>query len=107
MKPTDVPIKTDAGNRELGQRVHKLTARARSLLIVIHGTETVADLSRTFQGFGNVDGSLNELAELGLDRREKHRALVRLQQARLVELVKAKGRTTQVILIRRWGPGDP
>jgi hypothetical protein len=66
MKPTDVPIKTDAGNRELGQRVHKLTSRARSLLIVIHGTETVADLSRTFHGFGDVDGSLNELAALGL-----------------------------------------
>ena len=40
-----------------------------------------------------------ELAELGLARQDKQRALVRLQQARLVELVKVKGRTTQVTLI--------
>ena len=40
-----------------------------------------------------------ELAELGLARQDKQRALARLQQAGLVELVKVKGRTTQVTLI--------
>ena len=39
-----------------------------------------------------------ELAELGLTRQDKQRALVRLQKAGLVELVKVKGRTTQVTL---------
>ena len=66
MKPSDVPVKTDAGNRELSQRAHKLSPRVRSLLIVIHGTDTVAELSRSFQAFGVVDASLNELAGLGL-----------------------------------------
>ena len=42
----------------------------------------------------------SELAELGLTRQDKQRALVRLQKAGLVELVKVKGRTTQVTL--KW-----
>ena len=66
MKPSDVPVKTDAGNRELSQRAHKLSPRVRSLLIVIHGTDTVADLGRSFQAFGDVSASLKELAGLGL-----------------------------------------
>jgi hypothetical protein len=66
MKPSDVPVKTDAGNRELSQRAHKLSPRVRSLLIVIHGTDTVAELGRSFQAFGDVSASLNELAGLGL-----------------------------------------
>ncbi len=45
-----------------------------------------------------------ELAELGLARRDKQRALARLQQAGLVELVRAKGRTTQVTLIWNVSP---
>jgi hypothetical protein len=66
MNPSDVPVKTDAGNRELAQRAHKLSSRVRSLLIVIHGTETVAELTRNFQAFGDVSAGLNELATLGL-----------------------------------------
>jgi len=66
MNPNDVPVKTDAGNRELAQRAHKLSSRVRSLLIVIHGTDTVAQLTRNFHAFGDVDTSLNELARLGL-----------------------------------------
>lgn len=66
MNPSDVPVKTDAGNRELSQRTHKLSSRVRSLLIVIHGTDTVAQLAQSFHAFGDVDASLNELAKLGL-----------------------------------------
>ena len=66
MKSSDVPVKTDAGNRELSLRAHKLSPRVRSLLIVIHGTDTVAELSSSFQAFGDVGASLNELAGLGL-----------------------------------------
>jgi hypothetical protein len=33
---------------------------------VIHGTDTVAELSQSFQAFGDVGASLNELAGLGL-----------------------------------------
>jgi len=66
MKPTDVPFKTAAGNQELAQRKLKLTPRMRSLLIVIHGTETVADLARNLHALGDVEGSLVQLAQQGL-----------------------------------------
>lgn len=66
MKPNDVPVKTEAGNRELAQRKHKLSSRVRSLLIVIHGTDTVAQLTQNFHAFGDVEAGLNELTALGL-----------------------------------------
>ena len=66
MKPTDVPVKTSAGARELSQRQHKLSPRARSLLIVIHGTETVAELTQTLQALGDINDALNQLQGLGL-----------------------------------------
>ena len=58
MKSSDIPVKTDAGNRELSLRAHKLSPRVRSLLIVIHGTDTVAELSQSFQAFGDVGPEL-------------------------------------------------
>ena len=66
MKPTDVPVKTSAGARELSQRQHKLSPRARSLLIVIHGTETVAELSSTLHALGDIGDALSQLHGLGL-----------------------------------------
>jgi len=66
MNPSDIPVKTAAGNRELSQRAHKLSSRVRSLLIVIHGDDTVADLTRNFHAFGDVGAGLSELAALGL-----------------------------------------
>jgi len=66
MKPTDVPVKTESGNLELAHRKHKLTPRARSLLIVIHGTETVAELSQNLHALGDIEDSLQQLASLGL-----------------------------------------
>ena len=66
MNPNDIPVKTAAGNRELSQRTHKLSSRVRSLLIVIHGDDTVADLTRNFHAFGDVTAGLDELAALGL-----------------------------------------
>jgi hypothetical protein len=66
MKPTDVPVKTETGNQELAHRKHKLSPRARSLLIVIHGTETVAELTRNLQALGDIEDSLGQLATLGL-----------------------------------------
>ena len=66
MKPTDVPVKTESGNQELAHRKHKLSPRARSLLIVIHGTETVAELTRNLHALGDIEDSLGQLANLGL-----------------------------------------
>jgi hypothetical protein len=66
VQASDVPLKTAAGQREIGQRALKLTPRARSLLIMIHGTDTVADLSHSMRSLGGVPTILNELATLGL-----------------------------------------
>jgi hypothetical protein len=66
MQVSDIPVKTAAGQREIGQRAIKLSPRARSLLIMIHGTDTVADLSRSMQSLGDVGTILSELATLGL-----------------------------------------
>jgi hypothetical protein len=46
----------------------------------------------------------DELTKLRIGRRDKNKALLRLQQAGLIVLVKVKGRTTQVTL--KWQPPD-
>ena len=66
MQDSAVPIKTEQGVRELAERRHKLHARARSLLIAIHGGQPVADLKRQFQAIGDVGSILDELEKLGL-----------------------------------------
>lgn len=66
MQANDIPVKTMDGQREIGQRAHKLSPRARSLLIMIHGTQTVAELSRSMQQLGDVGAILTELQNLGL-----------------------------------------
>lgn len=66
MQANDIPVKTAAGQREIGQRAHKLSPRARSLLIMIHGTHTVAELSQSMKSLGDVGTILSELQGLGL-----------------------------------------
>lgn len=66
MQSNDIPIKTAAGQREIAQRAHKLTPRARSLLIMIHGTQTVSELTQSMQSLGDVGAILAELQGLGL-----------------------------------------
>jgi hypothetical protein len=68
MNLNDIPVKTDAGNEEVANRRHKLSSRVRSLLIVIHGTDTVAELTKNFHAFGDVGACLQELSQLGLIR---------------------------------------
>lgn len=66
MRDRDVPVKTAAGRRELGERRHALNPRQRSLLIAIHGEQTLLDLRRQFQALGDVDALLDELHDAGL-----------------------------------------
>jgi hypothetical protein len=66
MRDSDIPVKTAAGQQEIGLKQHKLTPRARSLLIMIHGAETVAELSRSMHSLGSVGAILDELAAAGL-----------------------------------------
>jgi len=66
MRDNDIPVKTQAGMQEIGARQHNLHARARSLLMAIHGRQRMVDLRAQFQALGDVDGILGELESLGL-----------------------------------------
>ncbi len=66
MRDTDVPVKTAAGQQEIGLKQRKLQPRARSLLIMVHGAETVAQLAKSMHSLGDVRAILDELIGLGL-----------------------------------------
>jgi hypothetical protein len=66
MRDSDIPVKTEAGRREIGERRRGLQSRQRTLLIAIHGEHAVTELRRQFQAMGDVDAMLDELAAAGL-----------------------------------------
>jgi hypothetical protein len=66
MRDTDVPVKTAAGQQEIGLKQRKLQPRARSLLIMVHGAETVEQLASSMHSLGDVRTILDELIGLGL-----------------------------------------
>ncbi len=66
MRDNDVPVKTVAGQQEIGLKQRKLQPKARSLLIMVHGAETVAQLARSMHSLGDVHAILDELIALGL-----------------------------------------
>jgi hypothetical protein len=66
MRDTDIPVKTFAGQREIGQKQRKLQPRARSLLIMVHGVETVGQLVNSMRSLGDVRAILDELIALEL-----------------------------------------
>ena len=66
MRDTDVPVKTAAGQQEIGLKQRKLQPKARSLLIMVHGAETVAQLARSMHSLGDVHAILDELIGMGL-----------------------------------------
>ena len=66
MRDSDIPVKTEAGRRELGERRLPLHPRQRAMLIAIHGEHTVAELQRQFQALGQVEGILDELETAAL-----------------------------------------
>ena len=66
MRDTDVPVKTTAGQQEIGAKKRKLQPKARSLLIMVHGAETVAQLAQSMHSLGDVRAILDELIGLGL-----------------------------------------
>jgi hypothetical protein len=66
MRDTDVPVKTAAGQQEIGHKQRKLQPRARSLLIMVHGVETVGQLANSMKSLGDVRAILGELIALEL-----------------------------------------
>ncbi len=63
---TTVPVKTDAGRREMQARQLKLPPMARVLLIAIDGHATVGELRESFTSLGDVVGLLGTLEAQGL-----------------------------------------
>jgi hypothetical protein len=66
MRDTDVPTKTAAGQQEISLKKRKLQPKARSLLIMVHGAETVAQLAHSMHSLGDVRAILDELIGMGL-----------------------------------------
>jgi len=66
MRDSDIPVKTVAGQKEIGHKQLKLPPRARSLLIMIHGADNVAQLVTSMQSLGDVRAILGELEGAGL-----------------------------------------
>lgn len=66
MRDTDVPVKTAAGQQEIGSKQRKLQPKVRSLLIMVHGAETVAQLAKSMHSLGDVRAILDELIGMGL-----------------------------------------
>jgi hypothetical protein len=66
MRDTDVPVKTAAGQQEIGLKQRKLQPKARSLLIMVRGAETVGQLAQSMHSLGDVRAILDELIGLGL-----------------------------------------
>ena len=66
MRDSDIPVKTEAGRREIGERRRGLHSRQRTLLIAIHGEHSTADLRQQLHALGDVDAMLDELQHDGL-----------------------------------------
>lgn len=61
-----IPVKTEAGRAEVGDRRLKLGPRHRMVLISINGESSVADIRQQFRSINELDGVLSELFESGL-----------------------------------------
>ncbi|MCX9154632.1 hypothetical protein OPU71_00680 [Niveibacterium sp. 24ML] len=62
----NIYMKTAAGLAEIQARQMRLHPRTRSLLVLIDGKHSVAELLDTLAGIGIRDSSFDELAQLGL-----------------------------------------
>jgi len=68
MNPQAVLQKTEKGVDEVQTRRHKLEQRLRTLLIVVNGKATGADLARQFEQIGDVRPMLEQLVAQGFIR---------------------------------------
>jgi hypothetical protein len=50
MNPGSILVKTDKGAEEISTRKYKLDAKLRTMLIMVNGTASVADLQQKFAG---------------------------------------------------------
>lgn len=60
---TTIYDKTDKGREELGTRKYQLAPRSRSLLVLVDGKQTVADLLKKIAGLGLNQQSIQDLVD--------------------------------------------
>jgi hypothetical protein len=65
MDSSSVLAKTPKGIEEIEQRKHKLDAKLRSVLIMVNGKHSVAELTQKLGQFGDVPAMLEQLAKAG------------------------------------------
>jgi len=66
MLDDSIPAKTAAGRMEVEQRLLRLGARQRTVLVSINGERTLDTVRRQFESFGDVGALIGELASAGL-----------------------------------------
>lgn len=66
MREHEIPVKTEAGQREVGERRRSLPPHARTVLIAINGTQTLAELRDGFRAFADFDTIMIRLIAEGL-----------------------------------------
>lgn len=60
--------KTDKGREEIATRTYQLAPRLRTLLVLVDGKQTTADLLKKVAGIGLTENSITELLENGFIR---------------------------------------
>jgi hypothetical protein len=65
MDPKVIYRKTDKGQEEMATRVHHLPSRERSILVLVDGKRTGAELVEKSRHFGDGEAFLNHLVETG------------------------------------------
>jgi hypothetical protein len=65
MSPDSILTKTDKGAEEIATRKHKLDPRLRTLLIMVNGAATAAQLAQKFAGIGDIQPLLAQLEKEG------------------------------------------
>jgi hypothetical protein len=65
MSPDSILTKTDKGAEEIATRKHKLDPKLRTLLIMVNGAATAAQLAQKFAGIGDIQPLLAQLEKEG------------------------------------------
>jgi hypothetical protein len=68
MSPDSILVKTDKGAEEIATRKYKLDAKLRTLLIMVNGASSAAQLAQKFAGIGDIQPLLVQLEKEGYVR---------------------------------------
>lgn len=95
MREHEIPVKTEAGQREVEERRRGLSSHARTVLIAINGARTVADLRESFRAFADFDPIMIRLLAEGLVQAQPQSAGEDASGAVAEEVLRAKQLMTE------------